>query len=208
MLRKKKSISVLLEIIVALICWNVLVTTSPNYMDVHYAKLTIGNLTLTYAMIRALLGYSIGLLIAESYVHFVVGLEKIVEQSKYSAFMTFLEAICFVMFLALYGNANYYRVNEFAFPILSAIMVFLICIEQGNVCEILKGKLFSYLGRYSFYFYLTHMVAREIIVSFIGERVRYLPLYLVMIVALSMLLDRCCKYITSKTGLNELMKLA
>lgn len=192
LLRKRKDISILIEIIVALLCGNILVNTSPNYMDVHYAKLMVGNLTLTYALIRALLGYSIGLLISELYMYIVKRLDT---QNRHVIFFTFIEMLCFVAFLYLYGNVNYYRINDFAFPILGAIIALLMCIEQGYICKILKGKWFSFLGRYSFYFYLTHMVAREMVIRLFGERVRYLPLYLILMVMFSVMLSECCKYI-------------
>lgn len=194
LLRKRKDICILLETIIALICWNILVTTSPNYMDVHYAKVMVGNITLTYAMIRALLGYSIGLLVAELYMYIMPKLENAAVK-KYDIFFTFLEVFCFMTFWVLYGNVNYYRVNEFAFPVLGAIIVLLVCIERGSICKILKGKVFSFLGHYSFFFYLTHMVARELIVRFIGEEVCYLLLYLAMIVVFSVLLNKSCEYI-------------
>ena len=193
LLRKRKDIAMLIEIVVALLCGNILINTSPNYMDVHYAKLMVGNLTLTYALIRALLGYSIGLLISELYTSIT---KKKDTWNKYAVQFTFIELFCIVILFKLYGSVNYCRMNDFAFPILGAIIVLVMCIEQGYVCKILKTKWFSFLGQYSFYFYLTHMVAREIVVRSMGERMRYLPIYLVWTMILSVMLNKCCKCIS------------
>ena len=199
--KKEKNLAILLEIITAIICWNVLVNTSPNYMDVHYAKCIVGNITMTYAMIRALLGYSIGLLIAELYIH-VMTLYERSKGIKTKVFFTVIELLLFGMIYRLYGNVSYNRANEFVFPLISAMLVLVMCMEQGYVCAILKTKIFHFMGKYSLYFYLTHLVAREIVVNVFAEKVIYLPIYIILVIILSLILNACCTYI------NKIIKKA
>lgn len=163
-------------------------------MDIHYAKIIIGNITLTYGVIRGLLGYSLGVILALLYIE----LEKIniLYKNTFTTkiVFTFLEITMLVCYLILYGSTNYIRQNELLFPLWCMIFVLCAMLEKGLVSRILKIKLFYIVGKKSYYIYLVHMIVLVILNHLTNYEI-HLFLYLFLTVILALLLESSHKIV-------------
>lgn len=155
-MRRYPVLRCLFESCTALIALNILINKSPDFMDVHYAPICVGNVTITFAMIRALLGYSAGLLLYDLY----KVLCKSCNQNKKTTIIlgTLLQAAVLVGLVVLYSPSDYNRELDFLFPFLCFVFILFCCVfKTGIISRFFQLKRMQFIGDNSLSIYLVHM---------------------------------------------------
>lgn len=162
-IRKKVGENFLLILSISLFIVNlsILKHNSPNFLEIHFLEYK----NIPMGIFRILVSYSAGVITA-------VVVEKYRLINKKFLFI-FLEFLILIILFKFYGKVNYNRENEFVFPIIISIMIYIFSYERGILSWILKK--FSILGKYSFAIYLSHPIFYEI---FKYYRFKNLVLYL------------------------------
>lgn len=159
---------------IAFICLNILVNSSPNYMNVTYERVYIGIISITFGCIRALLGYSLGIL---SYLS-VLAVSKFKNVKK---IFIIAEPVIVLLIVFAYQN-GYNRFNEYVFPFLASLCVIIFANSYGYISKILNISFFQKIGVLSFSVYLLHPIC----ISFFKNYNNYL-LYIILLFFLAFL---------------------
>lgn len=96
--------------------------------------------------------------------------------------------ICLILF-RYYGKIDYYRENEYLFPVIAGLMIIVFAQEKGILSNILK-KIY-YLGSLSYSIYLLHPIYIGIFKYFNME----LDIYLIIIYLVCIMLGSFLFYI-------------
>lgn len=147
---------------------------SPFFMDVHEHQL---NDFITFAMIRALLGFCLGSLVA------YVSLNS--REGGYALHSIFQCLLLFLVFI-LYAKNNHDRQNEYVAPILFSFFIYSISIKKGVLYTLLNNNVAHYVGKISYSIYLSHPV----VIAFFKQGLfqKNIMIYLVLVLVLSGLL--------------------
>ena len=180
------------------ICYNCLVNYSPDFMNVTYNRINLGIISITFGVVRAVLGYGIGIIIY--YIKKYNNPFKIFEKNNS---MSILEIIIIGFIILLYAP-NYNRTNEYIFPIFAGIMTLLFTSSNGPISKLLQTKFFQKLGSLSFAIYLVHPIIISICTKW--EKSCF-GIYLIILLMLSSLFSSTIETYCLNIK-NELLKKA
>lgn len=132
-----------------LITFFLLSTYSPDFMNVHYVRLTP---LITFGVLRAYLGYCLGIFIFIIYQYNKVDSKYLLNEKLISIIQLLLIAII----IFIYAKKNYYRNNEYYSVFLFALLIYFLSLSKGMIFIITNNGLGKWLGKLSYPLYLIH----------------------------------------------------
>lgn len=180
-------------IIISYICLLILITYSPDYMNVHYYEFL--NL-IPMGFFGILLGYSLGLIM-----YFIkLRLQNINIDNKKILF-SFFEILIVLLLIYIYARVDYNRINEFIAPIYISILILIFSFESGILSSTLKSKILTRIGDISIYIYMLHPFVIRVYKHYsfgINHYFSYIVLVIVLSIILSIFISKLKIYFTGK----------
>jgi putative acyltransferase len=178
--KKSKVLLFLFCIAIFIVSLSIITHNSDRFLDVHYQEWH----GIPLGIFRILISYSIGTVSALIY-------NKIKEiELKYNENLIYssLEIIIILVLFRYYGKVDYYRENEYLFPVIAGLMIMIFAQEKGILSNFLK-KIY-YLGLLSYSIYLLHPIYIGVFRYFNMK----LDIFLIIIYLVCIILGSCLFY--------------
>lgn len=155
------------------ICISIFKHNSPYFLAQHFTEYK----QIPFGFFRILVSYFIGTIVAIFYRYIVtVNLDNNKFFKYKNILFTILEILILYTIVRFYGKINYNMQNQYIFPVIVGIMIFIFSFELGVISKIFKK--FSSLGKLSFSFYLLHPFVFQLLKYFNMAKNNYLYIYL------------------------------
>lgn len=146
--KKSKVLLFLLCTVTFIVSLKIITNNSDRFLDVHYQEWH----GIPLGVFRILISYSIGTVSALIYNK----IKKIKLKYNENLIYSTLEMIIILVLFRYYGKVDYYRENEYLFPIIAGLMIMIFAQEKGILSNLLKR--IYYLGLLSYSIYLLHPI--------------------------------------------------